>query len=822
MPRKSTLPIFEIIPEIKKSLKKNPLLVLQAPPGAGKTTGVPLELLKEEWASKGKILMLEPRRIAARNAARWMAGTLEEKVGGQVGYSVHLDRKVSGKTRIEVMTEGVFLRRLLNNPELHGVSMVIFDEFHERSLEADLSLALLKETQEILREDLKILVMSATLDAGPVASFLNNAPLISSEGKSYPVEVSYCGAPDNHKLIPHVVSTIIEALRSEAGSILVFLPGVGEINRVLYSLENQLDNKKILIQALHGSLSSSEQEKAIEPAAGGTRKVVLATSIAESSITIKGIRVVIDSGLVRKPKFNPRTAMDSLETLDISIASADQRTGRAGRNEAGVCYRLWERHKKMDAFSEPSIVTEDLAALSLSLAKWGYSDIDNLQWLTKPDLHIFKSCRKLLQSLAAIDGNRITTRGEAISNLPLHPRLASMILEGGKLGVRSLACDMAAILSERDILTFPQDFHQSDLQYRMEALKGQQVYGGKCHIGRLKRIRDYSRSMEDNKEDYTMDLAGLLLISAYPDRIAQNRGDGLFQLANGSNAILFESDSLSHQSYLIVPNLGGTGAVPRIFMAFPLQLGEILQARKESLQWINTLEFNREKKKFSAKKLLKLDHLILKEERLSKLPEGEFQKALCNYLSFRGLSDLNWSKEALKLRDRVNFLHTHEFKGFPDFSEKTLASNLEWLIPFMSGISLKSSLDEIHLIEALKGQLDWSHLKELDSLAPTHFTVPSGSNIPIDYSKGNPILKVRIQELFGLRETPSICRGDHSLVIHLLSPASRPIQITRDLKSFWENTYREVKKDLMGRYPKHYWPENPLEAEPTNRAKRRK
>jgi ATP-dependent helicase HrpB len=814
-----TLPIYTVMPEIKETLKNHSRLVIQAPPGAGKTTVIPLELLEESWMDSRKIIMLEPRRIAARSAAYWMAKTLGETVGKRVGYSVHLDRKVSSETVIEVVTEGVFINRLLQDPELSDISLVIFDEFHERSLEADLALALIRESQDVLREDLKIIVMSATVDAEPVASYLQDCPIISSAGKCYPVDIKYCGSHDGD-LISHVVSTVLHALNSEYGSILLFLPGVGEIKRVQSKLEEKL-SPEILIQPLYGALPVVEQEKAIEPVEKGFRKVVLATSIAESSITIKGIRIVIDSGLIRKPRFNPKTGMDSLETMIISKASADQRTGRAGRVESGTCYRLWESHRKLDDFSEPAIITEDLCTVALTLAKWGYSKSENVHWLTRPNSEIFISSRDLLLSLGAIDSVGITEKGKRISRLPLHPRLGAMVLKGELLGIKSLAGDIAALLSEKDILGFSGDTYQSDLLYRLEALKGKHIFNGLINKHTIKRVRDYSRSLCGKRDNISTEQAGSLLISAYPDRIAKNMGDGKFQLANGSNALLSQGDSLSHCKYLIIPSLGGTGRVAKIFLSAALTEEEILNNLEESLYWTEILDFDKDKGKFTGKKLLKLGHLVLKEERIGKISDDRYQHSLFEYLKIKGLGDLNWSKDTINFRNRVNFLHRQKMEGYPDLNDEFLTEDLNWLASYMGGISLKSPLKEIPLLDALKGILDWNTLKMIDSLAPTHITVPSGSRIPVDYSENEPLLKVRIQQLFGMNESPSICGGKYPLIIHLLSPASRPIQITRDLKSFWNNTYREVKKDLMGRYPRHYWPDDPYEAEATNRVKRK-
>ncbi len=813
-----TLPIHDVIPEIKKSLWENSRLVLQAPPGAGKTTCVPLELLNEKWLGNKKIIMLEPRRIAARNAAYWMARCINEKVGERIGYAVHLDKKVSLQTIVEVVTEGVFINRLLNDPELSGTALVIFDEFHERSLDADLALALVKESQEVLRDDLKLLVMSATLDTGYISEYLDCCPIISSEGRSFPVDIKYSESPVKG-LIPYVVSSILNALNNEDGSILVFLPGVGEIKRVQSLLKEKIEGK-ILVTPLYGALGREEQECAIEPAADGIRKVVLATSIAESSITIKGVKVVIDSGLIRRPRFNPKTGMDSLETLILSKASADQRTGRAGRVEPGVCYRLWESYKKLDEFTEPGILCEDLSSLTLTLARWGYNDIDQLEWVTMPNRSVFDHSREILKELGAIDNNGITDRGILLSKMPLHPRLGSMVLEGEKIGLKSLACDIASILSERDFLTYDRDNYQSDLNYRLEALNGKSVYSAKIHNSALNRVKELSRSLSPGKRDRSYDVPGSILISAYPDRIAKRISEGTFQLVNGSDATMAEVDTLYHEKYIIIPSMGGTGKVPKIFISFPLSEKEILETCKDSLKNIEILDFDRSRKRFRAKKAMKLGHLTLKEERVSNISKEDFQAALCNYLGKNGLSDLNWTKEALNFRDRINFLHGIN-KDYPDFSDTFLISDFGWITPYLGGITLKNPITDIPLLEALKGFFSWNVLKDIDFQAPTHLTVPSGSNIPIDYSAGEPILKVRLQELFGLVQTPAVGNGKCPITIHLLSPASRPIQITKDLKSFWDNTYLVVKKDLMGRYPKHYWPDDPYKAQATSRVKRK-
>lgn len=813
------LPIYEVMPQILKKIEKEHSLVIQAPPGAGKTTAIPLELMNQPWLKGRKIVMLEPRRLAVRNAAWWMARNLGEKTGERVGYSVHLDKRVSEKTLIEVVTEGVFLNRLKRDPELSDTALVIFDEFHERSLDGDLSLTLLKESREVLREDLKIIIMSATLDAGPVAGFLDNAPLISSEGKSYPIEIHYREDRDQN-LINHTVSAVKEALNEEEGSILVFLPGAGEIRKMETRLRDSLIGP-VDLYPLYGALSREKQERAIEPPEEGRRKVVLATSIAESSLTIKGIRVVIDTGLMRIPLFNPRSGMDKLETIPVSQASADQRAGRAGRLEPGVCYRLWSHYKRLESFSEPSIRIEDLSSLALTLARWGCADYRELTWLTEPNQSIYNSSRKLLEDLGAVKNGSLTEIGKKMSDLPLHPRLGAMVLKGEEMGLKPAACDLAALLSERDCLHFPRDYYQSDILYRIEALEGKNPPGGEVDRHTLKRIREYARSMGGDSQRKERYEAGILLMSAYPDRIAARREDGTYFLSNGSQAVIDEGDSLAHSPYLVIPALGGTGKTNRIFLAAALEEQDIITTMKDFLNEEENLRFDREKNRFTAFKETKLHHLVLGKLRIISLPDKLFHNALCRYLSSEGLDRLNWNTETIQFRNRIMFLRREGFSSYPDLEEKALRQDMSWLTPYLGGINLRNRLEEIPLLAALKGKVQWKDMEAMKELAPTHFTVPSGAKIPIDYSGKEPVLKVRIQQLFGLEKTPRLCGGKHELTIYLLSPASRPIQITRDLKSFWDNTYNEVKKDLKGRYPKHYWPDNPYEAEATNRVKRK-
>lgn len=813
MQNRNKLPIYDVLPEIYSQLRSHNRLVLQAPPGAGKTTCIPLELLNETWLDGKKIIMLEPRRIAARNAAYWMSKTIDQTVGRTVGYSVHLDRKVSEETVIEVVTEGVFLNRLLKDPELSEVAIVIFDEFHERSLEADLGLALIKEAQEVLRDDLKVLVMSATLDAEPVAKFLDDAPIVTSRGKSFPVEIKYIPSSDDYP-IKHINNSIIDAINNNDGSILVFLPGVGEIKRVRDDLI-QLLPEDINVQPLYSGLSRDDQERAIEEVPKGRRKVVLSTSIAESSITIKGVTVVIDSGLIRKPLYNPKNGMNSLETLMVSRASADQRAGRAGRVEPGVCYRLWESFKTLEEFDTPEIVSADFSSGLLTLAKWGYTDIDDIKWLTPPNRSIYNSSLELLKTIGAIDETGITKKGEKLSKLPFHPRVASIITSSRS----KTAVSLAALLSEKDILTFSNGNSQSDIRYRLEVLEGRDVISAKKQYNNISRVREIIKSIKHTSESVGI---SRLLLNSFPDRIAKKTNHGTYYMSNGKDVVLPDYDSLYSSEYLVVTNSGGLGKVDKIYLAYPVTEEEILEHCERQIESVVEIIYLSDKNKFTALKKIKIGHLVMRESRISNVSDEEFHKALLTYLKRHGLKVLNWTKEATRFTERVNFLYREFPDDFPNFQEENLITSLEWLEPYIGGISIKNSLKDIPLLDALKGFFDWNTLQKIEDYAPTHLIVPSGSKLPIDYSSGVPVLKVRLQELFGLTETPKICNGRVPITFHLLSPASRPIQITKDLRSFWINTYISVKKDLMGRYPKHHWPEDPLTAIPTNRVKRKK
>jgi len=824
-----TLPIDSILDELAQALTACHNVVLQAPPGAGKTTRVPLALLNAPWLNGKKIVMLEPRRLAARNAAHFMAASLKEKVGGTVGYRIRMDSKIGPNTIIEVVTEGVLTRMLQSDPELDAVGLVIFDEFHERSLQADLGLALCLESQAALRDDLKILVMSATLDGAATARLLGDAPLVSSEGRSFPVEIHHLPAPPRarrEQLLQHQASVIAKALQQETGSILVFLPGTGEIRRLEQQLQQmRLDiglGDDILITPLYGDLSLDAQEKAIQPAPKGKCKIVLATNIAETSLTIEGVRIVIDSGLARVPRFEPATGLTRLETVNISQASAEQRRGRAGRLEPGSCYRLWPQGQKLLAHSAAEILEADLAPLALELAQWGCHDPAQLQWLNPPPKATFNQAQDLLKQLGALNNDlRITDHGQQMAKLPLHPRLAHMVLKGKQIGAGKLACQISALLSERDPLR-KTNHPDSDLNSRLRLLQTNDKQAN------LKRIQQSARQWQQqlNTDNYNNDLSltGVLLGLAYPDRIAQRRPgkDGRYLLANGRGAEFGEHESLANEPYLVIAELGARQTEARIFLAAAIDAQQIEQHFSLLIKTKNKTNWDQRNKLVQAVQQHCLGEVVLKEKQLDNPNPEQICTALIEGIRQTGLQCLPWSKRNWQWQQRLQFLHQHLPDNWPDVSDQALLNNLdEWLAPFLNGMSRLSHLDKLDLQAALNTLLPWPQQQQLDELAPTHIQVPTGSRIALNYDNHPPILPVRLQEMFGATDTPTIANGKVKLLLHLLSPAQRPMQVTQDLKGFWQGSYAEVKKDMKGRYPKHYWPDDPLQSEPTRRAKPR-
>ena len=835
------LPIADVLPELRTALRQHARAVLEAPTGAGKTTRVPPALLEEDWLGGQKILMLEPRRLAARAAARRMASERGEEPGETVGYRVRMDTRVSNRTRIEVVTEGVLTRMLQDDPSLSEIGIVIFDEFHERNLQTDLGLALTLDVQRVLREDLRMLVMSATLDRSAVAEALGGAPTIVSEGRSYPVETHYVDRRPRGHIEPHVASAIHTALAEESGDLLVFLPGAGEIRRVADQLEDEGTPSDVTVHPLYGNLSYKAQDRAIEPSPPGERKVVLATSIAETSLTIEGIRVVIDGGQMRVPRFDAQSGMTRLETVKVSKASADQRRGRAGRLGPGVCYRLWTRHTQqhLKDYASPEIAEADLAPLALELACWGVQDPADLTWLDPPPENAFAQARSLLNRLNALDDDgQITEHGRDMAGLGLHPRLAHMVLNARTLGFGGLATDLAALLSERDIFKGEGGPPDADLRLRLEALqrmrRGDRAtpeFAHGYHVGRgaarhvLRVAEHWRRKLRVSTPDPdAIDACGLLVAFAYPDRIAERRSsDGQrFRLRNGRAAALSRPQLLSDADYLAIAHLDGRRRESRIFTAAPLAEADLHNFFGDQIETDEHIAWDANAQLVRARERERLGAIVLKDGPLANPDPAALAQGMLEGIREHGLDLLPWTKNARHLQERLVFLHHHD-DAWPDVSDEALLDSLdEWLLPHVYGMKRAEELKSLSMTQILKDQLTWEQRDSLDDLAPTHLTVPSGSHRPIDYSNPeSPVLAVRLQEMFGATETPHVAGGRVPLTLHLLSPAQRPVQITQDLANFWDDTYFEVRKDMKGRYPKHYWPDDPLTATPTNRTKPR-
>jgi ATP-dependent helicase HrpB len=825
------LPIDEALPALLEALRRRTSVVLQAPPGAGKTTRVPLALLDEPWLAGARIVMLEPRRLAARAAARRMASTLGERVGATVGFRVRMESVVGPSTRIEVVTEGVLARMIQSDPALEGIGIVIFDEFHERSLQADLGLALALQTQSVLRDDLRLLVMSATLDGEAVARMLDDAPIVSSEGRSYPVDVRHLGRRIDERIETAVTAAIRRSLAEEEGDVLVFLPGAGEIRRVASLLAASALPSTVDIVALHGNLPQEEQDRAIAPSIAGRRKVVLATSIAETSLTIEGIRVVIDSGLMRVPRFSPRSGMTRLDTVRVTRSSSEQRRGRAGRLGPGICYRLWNELEQAHLLphGQPEILEADLAPVALELAVWGVVDPLELRWLDPPPPASFAHARELLGELGALDANgTVTPHGRRMAELPLHPRLAHMVLHGAELGASSIACDLAALLSERDIVRSGGVNPGVDVRLRIEALAGRSPADVAASIDRaaLERVGAAARQIRARlgigagREN--VEAAGLLLAFAYPDRIGALRDGqrGRFLLRNGRSAAIAESDPLAASEFVVAADLDGAQRESRVYLAAPISREEIERHFDEQLEEETTVEWD--ESGLRARRTTRLGAIVLRDVPIARPDDATVARALLERIRAEGLAMLPWTKGARALQERMIFARHHD-ATWPDVCDDALHATMEgWLLPHLHGMRRKSDLDRLDLHALLMGMLDWRQRRDLDEWAPTHLEVPSGSRIPIDYATpDSPVLAVRLQEMFGAVDTPRIMRGRVPLTVHLLSPAGRPVQVTRDLASFWRTGYFDVKKDLKGRYPKHYWPDDPLQAEPTRRVRPR-
>jgi ATP-dependent helicase HrpB len=830
---RAPLPIDGVLAPLRDALARSSNVVLQAPPGAGKTTRVPLALLDESWLGGNRILMLEPRRLAARAAARRMAAARREMVGATIGFRVRGETRVGPRTRVEVVTEGVLTRMLHRDDSLDGVGLLIFDEFHERSLHADLGLALSLESQSVLRPDLRILVMSATLDGTRVAALLGDAPIVASDGRGFPVDVRYLPTPSDRYLDVAVAQAIRRALAEHTGSVLVFLPGAGEIRGAMRRLDERELPRGVRVLPLFGALGPQDQDAALLPPAPGTRKVVLATSIAQTSLTIEGVDVVIDAGLSRVPSFSPKSGMSRLQTVRVSRASADQRCGRAGRTAPGVCYRMWAAEEQAGLLERdrPEILDADLAPLALDLALAGIVDAGALRWLDAPPAPALAQARELLRQLGALDANhRITAHGRVMSTLATHPRLAHMLIRGGELGMGPTACVVAALLDERDVVRGETSQRDADLRMRIEL-----VASGAWRAG-IEIDRDAMRRVREQVSVWRSELGvdhsavpdesdgGALLALAFPDRVARRRsGPGdRFLLRSGVGAVLAEGSSLAGSPFLSIAELDGQRPHARILLAAPLARAELERLFGDQIEAEQSVSWDDTAESIALVRRERHGAIGLREGSVDRADDAVVAEALLGALTRGGSLSLRWKAESQRTRERLAFLHA-TLPGWPDVSESALVQSAsEWLLPSFLGLRRRSQVDELDLSALLLARLSWQQRGQVDALAPTHVEVPSGSRIRIDYGDpAGPVLAVRLQEVFGLDSTPVVAGGIVPLTLHLLSPAHRPVQVTRDLAGFWRSSYFEVRKELRGRYPKHEWPEDPINAVPTTRAKRR-
>jgi ATP-dependent helicase HrpB len=814
------LPIDVVLDDLSRTLEAHNAAVLVAPPGAGKTTRVPLALLDAPWAKGKKIIVLEPRRIAARASADRMAKSLGERAGETVGYRVRFGSKISRATRIEVVTEGIFTRQILDDPELSGVAAILFDEFHERSLDADMGLALARDAQQGLREDLRILVMSATLDGARVAKLLGEAPVVESEGRAFPVETRYLGRKADAPIERQMADAIASALRADSGSVLAFLPGAAEIRRTQNFLGERVQDASIEIVPLFGALDAAVQDRAISPPPKGMRKVVLATSIAETSLTIEGVRIVVDSGLARVPRYEPDIGLTRLETVRAARAAVDQRRGRAGRTEPGVCYRLWDEPQtaSLAPYTQPEILSADLSSLVLDLAQWGVADPSALSFLDPPPQPAWKEAKSLLSELNALDGDgRITAEGKSLRALALPPRLARMIVDSHRAGAGEEAAEIAAILTERGL-----GGDSADLEHRRDQFR-------RDRSPRAASARDLARRWASQvaaseKAGQQEELStGLMLAYAFPDRVARNRGNGSFVLANGRGAAVEQTSSLARAPYIAIGEMTGTAASGRILLAAQISEDDIERHFAEHIESVDEISFDRGAMALRARRKRVLHAITLSETTMAVSPSEDTARIFADGLIAAGLDRLPWSKAAKQWRDRVMFLRKAEGGSWPDLSDDGLiARRDDWLVPALYDKIALKDISAGDLSDALMALLPWEMRARLDREAPTHFEAPTGSVLAIDYeAEQGPTIAVRLQELFGLNTHPSIAAGKVPLVLELLSPAQRPVQVTLDLPGFWRGSYAAVRSDLRGRYPRHPWPDDPATALPTRRAKPR-
>ncbi len=815
------LPIDAVLPDLKRSLEISPNAVLIAAPGAGKTTRVPLALLDASWRGDGRILVLEPRRLAARTAARRMAQSLGESVGRTVGYRVRMESRVSAQTRIEVLTEGVFTKQVLNNPDLSGISAILFDEFHERSLDGDLGLALALDVQGALREDLRLIVMSATLDKTGTSRVLGNAPVIVSEGRQFPIETRYLGRKPQQRIEEAMAEAIVSACRTETGSILAFLPGMAEIRRTEALIKARLPDNTI-IAPLYGALDFAAQDVAINPSPQGKRKIVLATNIAETSLTIEGIRIVIDSGLSRVPRYEPATGLTRLETGRAAIANIDQRRGRAGRTEPGICLRLWNeaQTRSLPDHENPEILAADLTDFVLNLAGWGVTDPDQLSFIDPPPSGALAEARTLLTELDAIDPEgRITATGRSLSNLPVHPRLAYMMIIAGDLGLAALGAEIALLLGERNLGGTSTDIRSRITTFRRD--RGDRAKRARSLANQWLKQAGLSAGRSDNQ---SAEHAGQLLALAYPDRIAEARGAaGTYRLANGRGARIDDESPLFGFPFLVTADLQGSAAHSRILLAAPITLSEIEDLFRNRIVEEENIHVT-DDGTAKAETVRRLNKLVLSREPLKTPCSDKVVEGLLTHIRKKGIGCLRLSPQTRQWRQRVDYLQKTLGPPWPDLSDARLQETLsDWLGPYLSGKTALSDIKSDELQFALETQLPYELKASLSTLAPSHFKTPTGSRIAIDYgAEAGPTLSVRVQELFGLSDHPSLANGRLPLILELLSPAHRPIQVTKDLPRFWAGSWADVKAEMRGRYPKHPWPDDPITAEATKRAKPRK
>lgn len=819
-------PVREILSELREKLNRHPVVILQAPPGAGKSTILPIELMSEPWLAGKKIIMLEPRRLAARSVAMRMASLTNCEPGQEIGYRIRFESRTGPRTKVEVVTEGILTRLLQRDNALTDTGLVVFDEFHERSLHADLAFALCLQVQQVLRPDLRILIMSATMDASLFSGLLGRAPVIKSEGRQYPVVVKYEGHDQSLTLVQNTVMAVRKAVREERGDILVFLPGAGEIRRVGETLASYVQG--LLVYPLFGDLSYEAQQKAILPDPSGRRKVILSTSIAETSLTIEGVSVVIDSGYARVPRFNPRSGFTGLETVRVTKDSADQRAGRAGRLGPGVCYRLWSEamHATLVAQRTPEILEADLAPVMLELLAWGIRDVNDLGWITAPPPGAVAQALEILARLGAVDSGKITEAGRAMLKFPTHPRLAHMMLEASRsreaLGA---ATDVAALLEEKDPLGREAG---TDLALRVDALRQWRRSGrttaDRQILQRVERIarswRSITGSAEDN-EHVDDTIIGEVLMAAYPERVArrQDPQGNRYKLANGRVGVLHDSDPLNSREWIVIADLDASG---RIFLAAPVDVESVTQLATEK----ETVHWDASRGMVTGLIEMRVGNVVVSTRPLAAIPDDARIRVICDVVRENGLTYLGWEEKEQQWQSRVLSLRAwRPSEPWPDVSnEHLLRTVAEWLPPFLPGVYKESDLRKLNLTEMLASLLSWEMQSALNRLAPERIEVPSGSMIRVQYFADGaaPAVHVRLQEVFGLEETPAVNEGRTRIVLHLLSPGFKPVQVTQDLRSFWNNTYPVLRKELRIRYPRHSWPEDPWTADAVRGAIRKR